>query len=262
MRLFLVSLLLCCLPSLAMGQGKPSVKQGKIKPISPSKLKGLSPKAQRKYSQFGRYVYQWGIRFQKKLPKGWRMEWETSELRKIQWQAGSQNGFQIMFVHETKKVPVPVPFPDFSDPKGNTELVPMRCSLHFFPKKGTYRGFDSRVTRMTPARLITVTHKAIVLQPDRFLAKEFPCPDILKAFRRYSRVSRRGWRSRYKTRRLLRRLKVRRYKIRRFRHYLRLSIKGKPRKLPWSRIRRTSRKQSLVVHFRSDVNHWIRIYHP
>ncbi|TNE48188.1 MAG: hypothetical protein EP343_16380 [Deltaproteobacteria bacterium] len=247
-------------PPLAYGQSPSKARSRSIKPIHPSKLKGLSPKARRKYSAFGRYVYHWGERFQKKLPKGWRMEWESSELRKIQWQANPLDGFQIQFVHETHKVPVPVPFPDFQNPKGNTELVPKRCSLHFFPRKGKFGAYESRVSRMTPASVVTVTKKAVVLQPNRFLAKEFPCPEILKAFRRFSRVSQRGWRGYRRTYRLLRRLKVRRAKLRRFRNYLRVSIPGKPRKLPWKRLMRSSRRSTLVVHFKDDVNRWIQVH--
>lgn len=211
-------------------------------------------------SAFARYVFRWGQRFQTKMPKGWRMDWEPSQLTEIQWQAGPQLGYQIRFEHVSKKVPIPVPFPDFRNPGGNTLVVPMRCSLHFFPRTGEFVAHDSRISRMKPATVLGVTSQAIVLQPDRFMAKEYPCPDILRAFSRFIRGGRRG-QVHPQIHQTLRRMKLRRYRVQAYRHHVAITITGPKQTLPWKKLLSFLRKKTLLVQFRDPLQRWDMIFH-
>lgn len=212
-------------------------------------------------SPFARYVFRWGQQFQTHLPKGWRMDWEPTQLTDIQWQAGPQLGYQIKFEHVTRKVPIPVPFPDFKNPTANTLVVPVRCSLHFFPRSGAFQAYESPISRITPATLIGVTEQAIVLQPNRFLAKEYPCPDILLAFSRFTRPFHRGKPVHTKVHQILRRAGLRRYKLLRHKHHLMLSITGPKQSLPWRNILLATRHKTLVIRFQNTQQHWDIIFH-
>lgn len=220
-----------------------------------------NPKQNPYATPHSRYVFRLGQAFQKRLPAGWRMDWESTSLRKVQWQAGSQEGHKIRFSHVTKKVLVPVPFPNFRQlGKKNTEVVPMRCTLHFFPRQGIYRAYDNRINRMTPAEIVAITPKAIVFLPNRFLAKEFPCPEILKRFRRHTRALRFGRRVPRRWIRTLTKLGLSKGKIRRFRNYVQLSFIGAPRPLPWKKLIRAFSHSTLVVKFSDPINNWTTIY--
>ncbi len=238
----------------------PSRKKRKSIHVIKKRPPRRAAKKKRFPSPHAKYVFLLGQKFQKLLPRGWRMDWDPTSLRKIQWQAGSQFGYQIRFIHVSKKVPVPVPFPNFKRSRGNTVLVPMRCTLHFFPLQGTYKAYDNRVNRMTPATIIAITQKSIVMRPDRFLAKEFPCPDIIQKFHRFTRSSHRGSPAPRSWYRKLKRLGFPNVKIRQHRYHVSVSIPGSQRPVPTKQLLNYFRKPTLVVRFKDKISNWITIY--
>ena len=110
------------------------------------------------------------------------MEWKPSQLRDIGWFAMPTEGYQIRFVHETKRVFIPVPSVDGRPP--TMAWHPHQCSLHFYPKKGHYRAHATSFSIPPPAHLYAVISKALVFLPDRFSTQEYPCPLLLERFQK------------------------------------------------------------------------------
>lgn len=138
---------------------------------------------QKKLSRFAKDIYAWGRRFSQKLPTGWRMEWYPSQLSELSWLASPAEGYRIRFIHETRKVYIPAPIPEQN--KHPMQWKALECSLHFYPKKGHYRAEWTRLSLHKPARIFAILRNTVVFQPDRFTAEEYPCPEILKTFRKY-----------------------------------------------------------------------------
>jgi hypothetical protein len=135
---------------------------------------------------FARSIQAWGQRFSTHLPEGWRIEWKPSQLPDIGWFAMPTEGYQIRFVHETRKVFIPVPSADGRPP--TMAWHPHQCSLHFYPKKGYYQAHASSFSLPPPARLYAVISEALIFLPDRFSTREYPCPLILERFqKRYAK---------------------------------------------------------------------------
>jgi hypothetical protein len=205
---------------------------------------------------FAKSVLSMGRTFRKILPKTWNLEWSPSTLRQIHWQAGPQSGFRMRFVHRKQKVAVPIPFPQFGKGHRNTQLIPLRCSLHFYPREGLYEAHSSRISRLAPARLLGVTRAALVFLPDRFSAKEFPCPSVIRSFRkRFLRTTKRRLNRR-------KRRYVRRYatSIRWGRYHVWLKAKRALKKWPWYRLRNTLRRNTIIIRHKDPLQTTLKIW--
>lgn len=137
---------------------------------------------------FAPVIMRLGQEFHKTVKKQWRMEWSLSSQRELHWRAGAQQGYRIRFVHRSRKTVVPKPFPDFSKPDANTEVVALRCSFHFFPRRGSYRAQESALLRHKPARLVAVSKQALIFQANPFLARERPCPRLRRRLLRFLKI--------------------------------------------------------------------------
>jgi len=170
---------------------------GQIPPLPSNPPRFRKPPKKRQHpgrfeTPLARATLAWGKAFRKQLPKGWEMQWGASRLRRLGWMANHQPGFRIRFVHRKRKVVVPVPYPTFGAKDKNVKVIPLRCSLHFYPRAGIYRAHRSQLARLPPAALVAVTSRAIVLQANRFRAMEYPCPKLLKRFRKHEKVKGKG----------------------------------------------------------------------
>lgn len=161
-------------------------------------VKGRFPLLQTKtqkstYSDpFSKKIMQIGKRLRKHLPSQWSMEWSFSHMRDIRWLAHHASGVRIRFVHQSKRVRIPKATPDTHKKIHLMQVVPLRCSVHFFPRKYTYKMHKSRIARIEPARIIGILKDSVVLQPNRFLAEEHPCPKIMQIVRKTLRIPTRG----------------------------------------------------------------------
>lgn len=208
---------------------------------------------------FGRKVFRWGRRFRKALPQTWSMTPDYSQLSSIQWNASPRNGYRIRFIHNKHKVAIPTPYPRFTNPQKNTLVIPKRCSLHFFPRKGRYESFSSTIVRTPPARLIGVLRHAIVLQPDRFLHKEYPCPKVLKRFRRFTRRAAFRRMSR-RQRRILRKLKLPTKHARISRYALSLRLRNRPKNALLQKLAKQLKRRTIIIKRTQASQSWLTIH--
>jgi hypothetical protein len=211
-------------------------------------------------SPFAKWFFAWGKIFRKHLPEEWKIEVENSQLRDIYWQADAREGYRMRFVHESIKVPIPVPFPDFQPGVDNTEVVPLRCSLHFYPRKGSYFAYDSKITRVKPAKLKAVLAQAIVLQADRFMASEFPCPAVIAIFHRITKTSAKGQSFKFQKSKLAQDKDALTARVYRHNHHIEMYIKGKKREIAWEVYAREAGVRTVVLHFTEDYNNWIAVH--
>jgi len=193
--------------------------------------------AKKRVDPFKKTLKAWASPFVKKLSTHWDVEWKESNLRSIQWNGGWQRGYKLLFVHKHLKVAVPTPFPSLEHARDNTLVLPKRCSLHFYPTRGSYSAYESRFAKMHPAKLVGVTSWSLIFQPDRYMHKEYPCPKILQQLKKTLSPRKQD----------LKRVRLR-YKLKRasrLKHHL-LLVGASKRRLPWRRLFRKYRVLTIV----------------
>lgn len=215
------------------------------------------PPARSLYSgPFAKRLLRLGRRYRKSLNKDWSMEWSLSRLRDLRWLASSQEGFRIRFVHKRKRVAVPVPFPNAQGGR-KTKVVKLRCSLHFYPRKGRYQAQTSPIVQLPPAKVRAVLRHMIIFQPDRFQAMEYPCPEMIKRFLHFVNATRPGVSIKRKLRTLFRRKSIKEAK--RYPYHVKVLLR-RSSKTRWRAVARRAGVRTVLLETTTPLQHNITIY--
>jgi hypothetical protein len=125
--------------------------------------------------------------------------------------------------------------------------------LHFFPRTGEYKAYESFIFKVTPARLLLVTKKALIFQPNRFLHKEYPCPELIRPLlTTYSSIKK------YKNIKLKQLLKNSKAKL--YKYALIITLHQK-KYIPWKQLFRHFKRKTMIIKIRKNGYQDIKITH-